>query len=188
MTAILARRQVMWGVIAALLLFYFKLVADGGSAFRLAYNDLYLAFGTGMLIAASGYPASIGMIAAACLCAALAQYNNLPGDHWWYAPLQMTIGLGVVRLANSQTLVHLAFRSGDYSYGLYVYAFPLQQFMIALLGTNASPLPVLLLSAAATFPLAILSWHAVEKPALGWVGRIKVQWPFAGRRARTGQL
>ena len=187
MTSILARRQVMWGVLATLLLFYFKLIADGGSGIRLSYNDLYLAFGTGMLIAASGYLSSICMIAAACLCVALAQYANLPGDHWWYAPLQMTIGLGVVRLANSKALVHLAFRSGDYSYGLYVYAFPLQQLTIALLGTSASPLPVLLLSAAATFPLAIVSWHAVEKPALGWIGRIKVQWPFAARRARPGQ-
>lgn len=53
---------------------------------------------------------------------------------------------------------------GDYSYGMYVYAFPAQQLM-AWAGIDAP-----LANAAAALPLtlacAVLSWRLVEKPAL----------------------
>ena len=55
------------------------------------------------------------------------------------------------------------FDGGDYSYGIYLYGFPLQQSIVALTGIRA-PLP---LFAAAIIPvvgIAMLSWHLVEKP------------------------
>ncbi|RZI65236.1 MAG: acyltransferase [Variovorax sp.] len=57
-------------------------------------------------------------------------------------------------------------RFGDFSYGFYIYAFPIQQ--LAIWGTSASlSLPAYLaLSAVFTTLLALLSWHLVEKPAL----------------------
>lgn len=56
-------------------------------------------------------------------------------------------------------------RVGDYSYGTYIYAFPVQQACIAAVpGLTAWGL--LPLSLAATLALAVLSWHLVEKPAL----------------------
>ena len=60
----------------------------------------------------------------------------------------------------------LAFRRvGDYSYGIYVYAYPTQQAIASVLG----PMPPLLLFGLA-FPvvlaLAVASWHAIEQPAL----------------------
>lgn len=187
MTTLLAQRRLMWVVIAALTLYYFKSVMNIGLAFRLGYYDLYLAFATGMLIASSGYRSSIISIAGVSLCAMLAQLNHLPGDHWWYAPLQMAIAVVIVRLANSQTLMRFAFRSGDYSYGLYVYAFPLQQLVIALLGDYASPFLVCLLTLASTFPLAILSWHSLEKRALRWLQTISIKLPFTKKPIPTGQ-
>jgi peptidoglycan/LPS O-acetylase OafA/YrhL len=48
----------------------------------------------------------------------------------------------------------------DISYGLYVYAFPIQQ-VLASLGWLTFPASLL-----ATLPLAIMSWYLVEKPAL----------------------
>jgi len=55
---------------------------------------------------------------------------------------------------------------GDYSYGLYIYAFPLQQQMYFYHPGISWQMGMLL-----TYPLilgmAILSWHLVEKPALG---------------------
>jgi len=60
---------------------------------------------------------------------------------------------------------------GDYSYGLYIYAFPIQQFMISRhpdLGVNA----FFLYSLVVTLILAMMSWHLLEKPALklkSWV-------------------
>lgn len=57
-------------------------------------------------------------------------------------------------------------RTRDYSYGVYIYAFPVQQ-MIALTGGTRHGMTVyILLSIAGTFPLAVLSWHLVEHPAL----------------------
>ena len=54
---------------------------------------------------------------------------------------------------------------GDYSYGLYLYGFPLQQ-LVAQLQPEWGPLRSLLLSFPLTLALAIPSWHFVEKPML----------------------
>lgn len=48
----------------------------------------------------------------------------------------------------------------DISYGLYIYAFPIQQ-VLAAHGMLSFPASV-----AATMPLALVSWYLVEKPAL----------------------
>lgn len=54
---------------------------------------------------------------------------------------------------------------GDYSYGIYIYAFPVQQTVAALMpGISVSAMMVL--ASIATGTLAIASWHLVEKKAL----------------------
>ncbi|SDQ39526.1 hypothetical protein SAMN05216597_0033 [Pseudomonas cannabina] len=57
----------------------------------------------------------------------------------------------------------------DISYGMYLYAFPVQQLMINLSGLSfyAS----MLASVAVVIVLATLSWHWVEKPALNYMHR-----------------
>ncbi len=63
---------------------------------------------------------------------------------------------------------HNVGRKRDYSYGLYIYAFPVQQTLSAY-GFNKWGFPIyFLLSVAFTFPLAVASWHVIEKPALKW--------------------
>ncbi|WP_342679327.1 acyltransferase [Methanofollis sp. UBA420] len=55
---------------------------------------------------------------------------------------------------------------GDFSYGVYIYAYPIQQMIVLYLGTS---MPLWLfsgLSVLLTFPLAYASWHLVEKKAL----------------------
>ena len=54
---------------------------------------------------------------------------------------------------------------GDFSYGIYLYAWPVGQGVVAV-AADASPLLVLAVSLPVTFALAIASWHLVEKPAL----------------------
>lgn len=54
---------------------------------------------------------------------------------------------------------------GDYSYGVYIYAFPIQQSLIALL-RGISPLALAALALPVTLVFAVLSWHLIEKPAL----------------------
>lgn len=55
---------------------------------------------------------------------------------------------------------------GDYSYGMYVYAFPLQGLAVWLTGGEQSPWVNIALSFPMTLVCAILSWHLVEKPSL----------------------
>ncbi|MEW5770259.1 MAG: acyltransferase [Pseudomonadota bacterium] len=56
-------------------------------------------------------------------------------------------------------------RLGDYSYGLYIYAFPVQQSIAALLPGISVP-SLIAISTLATFALAVLSWHLLERHAL----------------------
>ncbi|MEM9262225.1 MAG: acyltransferase [Pseudomonadota bacterium] len=53
---------------------------------------------------------------------------------------------------------------GDYSYGTYIYAFPIQQ-LIASLGV-ASVAGNILYAVPITVALAVASWHLLERPAL----------------------
>ena len=55
---------------------------------------------------------------------------------------------------------------GDVSYGMYIYAFPIQQTLMHY-GRGRLTIPTFfLLSAALTFIAAALSWHVIEKQAL----------------------
>ena len=59
-------------------------------------------------------------------------------------------------------------RVHDYSYGFYIYAFPVQQ-LFALIGVpDLGLFPYLLLSTLGTLVLAVPSWHLVERPAMQW--------------------
>jgi len=57
-------------------------------------------------------------------------------------------------------------RYGDISYGLYIYAFPVQQTVAYLLGGHPSVAQVLIISFPITVCFATLSWHLVERQAL----------------------
>lgn len=54
---------------------------------------------------------------------------------------------------------------GDFSYGVYLYAFPVQQTVIQYCPW-ANPLVVFALASIASLALAALSWHLIEHPAL----------------------
>lgn len=57
-------------------------------------------------------------------------------------------------------------RNGDISYGVYIYAFPVQQAAVSLLGNDVPPLTLFCYSLPVTCVLALLSWVFVEKPSL----------------------
>lgn len=57
-------------------------------------------------------------------------------------------------------------RYGDLSYGIYIYAFPVQQTFIWLWKDHISWWTLLGITAIATTTLAFLSWHLIEKTAL----------------------
>lgn len=58
--------------------------------------------------------------------------------------------------------------SGDYSYGVYLYGFPIQQTLVFLFPVFREWWPLLFAVAAPlTFGFAAFSWHFIEKPTLG---------------------
>jgi peptidoglycan/LPS O-acetylase OafA/YrhL len=62
--------------------------------------------------------------------------------------------------------LHPIGRKRDYSYGIYIYAFPVQQVVALLIGVRYGFVTYLAASTAGTLVLAALSWHLVERPAM----------------------
>ena len=58
-------------------------------------------------------------------------------------------------------------RYGDFSYGIYVYAFPVQQTLMYYAGSYLNKTTFFLSAFVVTLLLGIMSWHFIEKPALG---------------------
>ena len=54
----------------------------------------------------------------------------------------------------------------DISYGMYIYAFPVQQLIFFTFGASLQPWWFALVSFAATVPFAWASWSGVERPAM----------------------
>lgn len=54
---------------------------------------------------------------------------------------------------------------GDYSYGIYIYAFPIQQALVAAM-PGISVFSLFILSSVTTLCFAIASWHLIERRAL----------------------
>ena len=59
---------------------------------------------------------------------------------------------------------------GDLSYGVYLFAFPIQQTIIGLLGPSISPIKVSLLATPIVLIVAYFSWWFIEKPSLSLKG------------------
>lgn len=57
-------------------------------------------------------------------------------------------------------------RAGDYSYGIYIYAFPTQQLVLLLAPPGWSLGALVAMTALFTMSAALLSWHLVERPFL----------------------
>jgi peptidoglycan/LPS O-acetylase OafA/YrhL len=97
---------------------------------------------------------------------ALAAWLSLRHQTQWFAMASWVVLPFVVLafgLARHPWLSRMHER--DYSYGIYIYAFPVQQTLVSF--WPQMPLPAYLLSTLViTIALAALSWHFVEKPAL----------------------
>lgn len=66
------------------------------------------------------------------------------------------------------SLLHGIGRDRDYSFGVYIYGFAMQQ-VVALVGGARWGLPgYLAVCLVSTLIVAAASWHLVEKPALQW--------------------
>ncbi|WP_458631458.1 acyltransferase family protein [Paenibacillus sp. CMAA1364] len=62
---------------------------------------------------------------------------------------------------------------GDFSYGVYIYAFPIQQIVQWKLNNQSSPIINFMISTPIILIFAFLSWHLVEKQALKFKVKLK---------------
>lgn len=129
-----------------------------------ATRQLAFAFGLGVLAwlwrerLPLSWPLALGLVALALLVPAEARWKiNVSQVAFGY--LAIVAGFRV-----PAAVKQFSAAAPDYSYGIYIYAFPMQQAAVALGATT--PLANLGLAFAMAVPLAALSWHLVEKPAL----------------------
>jgi peptidoglycan/LPS O-acetylase OafA/YrhL len=99
------------------------------------------------------------------------------GSPWFHELFLLTWSYAMLYLGFLKYQPLLAYnRLGDYSYGMYIYAFPVQQAISALY-EGCTPVVMMALSLPATLVFAIVSWHFVEKRALaqtaGLVARVR---------------
>jgi peptidoglycan/LPS O-acetylase OafA/YrhL len=118
-----------------------------------AFAPLWLAFSFGMV--AARYGAWLKLSPARVLLLIL-----LAPMGWPFAVLAVGYGALTITLA----LPKLP-RFGDWSFGLYIYGWPVAQLVVHL-SPGMSPTTLALTSLAATLPFAALSWILIEKPAL----------------------
>ena len=86
----------------------------------------------------------------------------------WIPACIIVLGYGVAVLgAVESDLLRSYNKLGDYSYGTYIYAFPLQQ-CFALLFPKASPASMIAATLPAVVLAAWLSWTFVERPCLSY--------------------
>lgn len=111
--------------------------------------------------------------------------DRLPLSAWILVPLwvvavvcvQTRFGASLLIMACVYLALYIAYAlpvpeppKFDYSYGLFLYGAPVQQSLIALI-PGLTPLPLFAAAFACTLPLAMLSWHVIEAPALRYKHR-----------------
>jgi peptidoglycan/LPS O-acetylase OafA/YrhL len=169
MAGLLARR-VYWLGLVAILVMVFTLRPDW---FPLAPNDrvvreLALLFALGSLAFVWRDHVRLSL-AGAAIALALVAWN--PGGYARDALFAPLLAYAVLVLAYHPRVQWPAFnRVGDYSYGLYVFSFPLQQTLVQRL-PGLEPMGLFALSLPLGLLVAAISWHALERPALALKSR-----------------
>ena len=85
----------------------------------------------------------------------------------------------------STRVVRAARLPGDFSYGVYVFGWPIQQILVVLFPGLSVPQHIAL-ALLLTVPVAALSWFAVEKPSIE-IGRRLASYASSRRRLRAEQ-
>ena len=178
LTGLMAPRRLPFALVTFAVAWVALAAAPGIVPGRLAdLHGLSLPFAFGMAAWAlrDRLPLS-GWLAAAGLLAALAVSRLEPsgaGSALPHAAWCAALGYGALWAAYVPGgRMRLYNRLGDYSYGIYIYAFPLQGLAVWLFGPMG-PWANIAIALPMTIVPSVLSWHLVERPALelvksGW--------------------
>ena len=147
-------------VLAVGILGYFVLSGLQSGTSILAYFGLY--FAAGSLLRAyprlrKPLPTLLFLVAG---CALVLVGQTKLGLAFIVPPLTVAIGL------QSWPGLRDVSSIGDLSYGIYIYAWPVQQIGVALMGRQTPYLELLSVTVPVTLAMATASWHLIEKYAL----------------------
>ncbi len=113
-----------------------------------------------------------GALVAASVClATLSTDEGYPFNIGYLAAFPCVTYLILYAAQLRAPVLHRWARLGDPSYGMYIYAFPLQQLIVHWLGREIGAGAMFALSMAAVLPIAYASWHWVEKPMIALAHR-----------------
>lgn len=94
--------------------------------------------------------------------------TSLMGYYVWTAPFLLP---WILAGAGAQLAAPMVERVGDFSYGVYLYHYPIQQSLVALHLDQRSPWALFFISALLALVPAALSWFLIEHPALNLKAR-----------------
>jgi peptidoglycan/LPS O-acetylase OafA/YrhL len=106
----------------------------------------------------------------AAVCAGIIILSLCIGGFQMIAPIFGTYLVMWLALSDSVRLPRVA-KYGDYSYGIYIYAFPVQQMVAQFMAAGGTWYWNVLISGPISIILGVLSWILIERPALalkGW--------------------
>ncbi|MGY5884846.1 acyltransferase family protein [Modestobacter lacusdianchii] len=119
----------------------------------------YFFAGAALFVLRGRVPLHGAIALAACLTSLIVLHQGLDAEFVAMPLAYCLLYLGV-RLP-----FHRFGRRHDLSYGMYIYAFPVQQTLVLLGVASWGLVPYMVCSVLATVPFAALSWFAVERPA-----------------------
>lgn len=156
-------------------------VAVSGFLTQLHALSMPFVFGIAFYVWRAHIPLSSWGILATCGLAALSR-NTI----WYEVSLSLAIAYMTFWLAYVPAgMLRIYNRLGDYSYGIYIYAFPVQGWTVWTFGSQTA-LENIIYATPPTLILAILSWHLIEYPcqrASPAVTRRMNSWLFRSSRS-----
>ncbi len=163
---LLAYRRWWWGAILAIT-FLAYLLTKGAlmSADAFAFNAAAM-YALGMLVRFYAHQIQISALPLLVSILLVYFFRFTPAAHLVYALL---IASAVLYFAYGAALPKLRL-PGDYSYGLFLWGYPIQQ-MLSSLWPTLGPYRFFVVSLTITAVFAVASWHWIEKPALRWKSR-----------------
>lgn len=131
-----------------------------GERMKWARPSLYFLIGALAYINRSAIPLDIRL----CALAALLSYFSF-GSAWFDFVFPSAFVYLLLYLVYATPYVDIDGRVGDLSYGIYIYAWPVQQWVVSL-DPSEGPYSNILWSSLVVFCLAYFSWHWIEQPSL----------------------
>lgn len=159
------KRFLTWTLPIIVLLFVFSTMPVAHDVSRPYMHLIRFGFcfglGVGAFVLADRMPLTLWIVAALGAIAVAARYTE-----FYYAALWTFTAYTTLWFAYVPRTFLLGFNKlGDYSYGIYIYAYPIQQMFVSREG-RMSAWALFALAFPTVLLFAFLSWHFIEKPSL----------------------